>query len=77
VQLSEPQAVNGQNYNSQQIAAAALGQQFGELGQEFARAARPGYRFIVMVNNDMDLRPYVDQRTAISGTPVNMGSVVQ
>jgi type IV secretory pathway VirB10-like protein len=41
VQLSQPQAVNGQNYNSQQIAAAALGQQFGELGQEYARAGRP------------------------------------
>jgi len=38
MQLSQPQAVNGQNYNSQQIAAAALGQQFGELGQEYARA---------------------------------------
>ena len=38
VQLSQPQAVHSQNYNSQQIAAAALGQQFGELGQEYARA---------------------------------------
>jgi len=86
VQLSQPQAVNGQNYNSQQIAAAALGQQFGELGQEYARAGlsipntleiRPGYRFVVMVNKDMHLRPYVDQRTAISGTLANMGPVVQ
>jgi len=86
VQLSQPQAVNGQNYNSQQIAAAALGQQFGELGQEYARAGlsipntleiRPGYRFVVMVNKDMQLRPYVDQRTALSGTLVNMGPVVQ
>ncbi len=73
VQLSQPQAVNGQNYNSQQIAAAALGQQFGELGQEYARAGlsipntleiRPGYRFVVMVNKDMHLRPYVDRRTS-------------
>jgi len=86
VQLSQPQAVNGQNYNSQQIAAAALGQQFGELGQEYARAGlsipntleiRPGYRFVVMVNKDMHLRPYVDRRTAISGTLANMGPVVQ
>jgi len=61
VQLSQPQAVNGQNYNSQQIAAGALGQQFGELDQEYARAGlaipntleiRPGYRFVVMVNKD-------------------------
>jgi type IV secretion system protein VirB10 len=66
VQLSQPQAVNGQNYNSQQIAAAALGQQFGELGQEYARAGlaipntlkiRPGYRFVVMVTKDMVLQP--------------------
>jgi len=86
VQLSQPQAVNGQNYNSQQIAAAALGQQFGGLGQEYARAGlsipntleiRPGYRFVVMVNKDMHLRPYVDQRTATSGTLANMGTVVQ
>ena len=67
VQLSQPQAVNGQNYNSQQIAAAALGQQFGELGQEYARAGlaipntleiRPGYRFVVMVTKDIVLQPW-------------------
>jgi type IV secretion system protein VirB10 len=86
VQLSQPQAVNGQNYNSQQIAAAALGQQFGELGQEYARAGlsipntlkiRPGYRFVVMVNKDMHLRPYVDRRTAGGFLPVNMGPIVK
>jgi type IV secretion system protein TrbI len=72
VQLSQPQAVNGQNYNSQQIAAGALGQQFGELGQEYARAGlaipntleiRPGYRFVVMVNKDMVLRPWSGGQT--------------
>jgi type IV secretory pathway VirB10-like protein len=86
VQLSQPQAVNGQNYNSQQIAAAALGQQFGELGQEYARAGlsipntleiRPGYRFVVMVNKDMHLRPYVDHRTLSSSKPVDLGPMVQ
>ena len=85
VQLSQPQAVNGQNYNSQQIAAAALGQQFGELGQEYARAGlsipntleiRPGYRFVVMVNKDMNMRPYADRR-ALSSTAVDLGPVVQ
>lgn len=85
VQLSQPQAVNGQNYNAQQIAAAALGQQFGELGQEYARAGlsipntleiRPGYRFVVMVNKDMRLRPYVDQR-ANEATPVRFGTTGQ
>ena len=85
VQLSQPQApVNGY-YSSQQIAAAALGQQFGELGQEYARAGlsipntldiRPGYRFVVMVNKDMHLRPYVDRRTANGTTPVSLGSVM-
>lgn len=86
VQLSQPQAVNGQNYNSQQIAAAALGQQFGELGQEYARAGlsipntleiRPGYRFTVMVNQDMHLRPYADRRAADGTMPVSLGPVVQ
>ena len=86
VQLSQPQAVNGQNYNSQQIAAAALGQQFGELGQEYARAGlsipntleiRPGYRFVVMVNKDMHLRPYVDPRTAGSSLPISLGPIVR
>lgn len=75
-QLSQPQAVNGQNYNPQQIAAASLGQQFAELGEEYARAGlsipntlvvRPGYRFLVMVNKDMHLRPYADFRTADNG----------
>ncbi|HUB15760.1 MAG TPA: TrbI/VirB10 family protein [Acetobacteraceae bacterium] len=86
VQLSQPQAVNGQNYNSQQIAAAALGQQFGELGQEYARAGlsipntleiRPGYRFVVMVNKDMHLRPYADLRTTSSSLPVSLGPIVR
>ena len=87
VQLSEPKPpVNGY-YTSQQIAAAALGQQFGELGQEYARAGlsipntleiRPGYRFVVMVNKDMHLRPYVDQRAMIGNSmPVNLGPMVQ
>jgi type IV secretion system protein VirB10 len=86
VQLSQPQAVNGQNYNSQQIAAASLGQQFGELGQEYARAGlsipntleiRAGYRFVVMVNKDMHLRPYVDRRSAGASTPVSLGQILQ
>lgn len=86
VQLSQPQAVNGQNYNSQQIAAAALGQQFGELGQEYARAGlsipntleiRPGYRFVVMVNKDMHLRPYVDRRTAGETTSVSLAPIMK
>nr|WP_283949917.1 TrbI/VirB10 family protein [Limobrevibacterium gyesilva] len=84
VQLSQPQPpVNGY-YSAQQIAAASLGQQFGQLGQEYARAGlsvpntleiRPGYRFVVMVHKDMHLRPYIDLRNAgtnslISSTPL-------
>jgi type IV secretory pathway VirB10-like protein len=86
VQLSQPQAVNGQNYNSQQIAAAALGQQFGELGQEYARAGlaipntleiRPGYSFTVMVNKDMHLQPYIDHRALSGAEQVNFGPTMQ
>ncbi|MDA8250644.1 MAG: hypothetical protein M0Z28_15940 [Rhodospirillales bacterium] len=86
VQLSQPQApVNGY-YSSQQIAAAALGQQFGELGQIYASAGlsipntleiRPGYRFVVMVNKDMHLRPYVDRRTANGAAPASLGPIMQ
>jgi type IV secretion system protein VirB10 len=86
VQLSLPQTANGQNYNSQQIAAAALGQQFGELGQEYARAglsipsalrSRPGYRFVVMVNKRIGLRPCIDERTTNGFTPVNLEPTVK
>jgi type IV secretory pathway VirB10-like protein len=38
---------------------------------------RPGYRFVVMVNKDMHLRPYVDRRTAAGFLPVNIGSTMQ
>ena len=86
VQLSQPQATVNGNYSSQQIASASLGQQFGELGQEYARAGlsipntleiRPGYRFVVMVNKDMHLRPYVDHRTAGGTISIKLGPAVQ
>ena len=86
VQLSQGTGQTTNGYNSQQIAAAALGQQFGELGQEYARAGlaipntleiRPGYRFVVMVNKDMHLRPYIDHRNITGTTPVNLGPVMQ
>ena len=75
---------SGQGYNSQQIAAAALGQQFGEFGQEYAWAGlaipdtweiRPSYRFVVMVNKAMHVRPYVYQRTMTA--PASLGPVMQ
>jgi type IV secretory pathway VirB10-like protein len=86
VQLSQGTGQTTNGYNSQQIAAAALGQQFGELGEEYARAGlaipntlkiRPGYRFVVMVNKDMHLRPYVDHRTMAGVTPVSLGPVLR
>lgn len=86
VQLAQGSQQTTNGYSSQQIAAGALGQQFGELGQEYARAGlsipstleiRPGYRFVVMVNRDMHLRPYVDQRTRGNSMAVNFGPVVQ
>jgi type IV secretory pathway VirB10-like protein len=67
--------VNGQGYNPTQIGAASLGQQFGELGQEYARAGlsipntldvRPGYVFVIMVAKDIHLPPYVDRRNAVA-----------
>jgi len=85
VQLAQGTGQNTYGYNSQQIAAGALGQQFGELGQEYARAGlsipntleiRPGYRFVVMVNRNMHLRPYVDQRNAGAATSVSFGPMV-
>jgi type IV secretory pathway VirB10-like protein len=69
IQLSQPQAQSGQNYNSQQIIAGALGQQFGELGSEMARRGlniaptleiRPGFTFNVMVTKDVILKPWQD-----------------
>jgi type IV secretion system protein VirB10 len=86
VQLSQGTGQTTNGYNSQQIAAASLGQQFGELGQEYARAGlaipntleiRPGYRFVVMVNKDMHLKPYTDHRGLLGGTSVSFGPIVR
>lgn len=64
IQLSQPQATNGQNFNSSQIVAGALGQQLGEVGMEMANRGmniqptlriRPGYDFNVMVTKDVIL----------------------
>jgi type IV secretory pathway VirB10-like protein len=86
VQLSQGTGQTTNGYNSQQIAAASLGQQFGELGQEYARAGlsipstlevRPGYRFVVMVNKDMHLRPYVDARTTTGAAAIRIGPIMR
>jgi type IV secretory pathway VirB10-like protein len=73
IQLSQGTGQSTNGYNAQQIGAAAIGQQFGELGQEYARSGlaipntlriRNGYNFVVQVTKDMLLRPYVDHRNA-------------
>jgi len=38
---------------------------------------RPDYRFVVMVNKDMHMRPYVDHRALSSSTQVYLGPMVQ
>lgn len=67
IQLGQPQASSGSNYNSTQIIAAAMAQQMGELGMEIVRRnmdiaptleIRPGYDFNVMVTKDMIIRPW-------------------
>ncbi|WP_182333650.1 TrbI/VirB10 family protein [Stenotrophomonas acidaminiphila] len=64
VQLSVPQKNSGDGYDAQQIMAAELGRQMGQLGIEMARKnmdiqptieIRPGYRFNVMVTKDIVL----------------------
>ncbi|OHV78535.1 TrbI/VirB10 family protein [Rhizobium sp. LCM 4573] len=64
IQLSQPRNNNGDGYDSQQIMAAELGRQLGQLGMETTRRnmdiqptlkIRPGYRFNVMVTKDIIL----------------------
>ena len=85
IQISQGTGQTANGYNAQQIGAAALGQQFGELGQEYARSGlaipntlriRNGYNFVIQVTKDMVLRPYVDRRTA-GVTPASLGPVLQ
>lgn len=62
IQLSQPQASNGENYSSQQTIAGALGQQMGQIGMQMAQRnmniqptleIRPGYEFNIMVTKDI------------------------
>jgi type IV secretory pathway VirB10-like protein len=85
IQLSQGTGQSTNGYNAQQIGAAAIGQQFGELGQEYARSGlaipntlriRNGYNFVVQVTKDMVLRPYVDRRSG-GVQPVSLGPVIQ
>ena len=85
IQLSQGTGQSTNGYNAQQIGAAAIGQQFGELGQEYARSGlaipntlriRNGYNFVVQVTKDMVLRPYVDRRSA-GVQPVSLSPIMQ
>jgi len=62
IQLSQPQASNGENYSSSQIIAGSLGQQMGQIGMQMAQRnmniqptleIQPGYEFNVMVTKDI------------------------
>nr|AGH89364.1 putative mating pair formation protein TrbI [uncultured bacterium] len=64
IQLSQPQASNGENYSSSQIIAGSLGQQLGQIGMQMAQKnmniqptleIRPGYEFNIMVTKDIIL----------------------
>lgn len=64
IQLSQPQASNGENYSSSQIIAGSLGQQMGQIGMQMAQRnmniqptleIRPGYEFNIMVTKDIIL----------------------
>ena len=85
IQLSQGTGQSANGYNAQQIGAAAIGQQFGELGQEYARSGlaipntlriRNGYNFVIQVTKDMVLRPYVDRR-AVGLQPASLGPLLQ
>lgn len=67
VQLSQPQAANGENQTASQTATAAMGQQLGQLGMETARRnmqiqptlmLRPGLNMNVQVTQDLILREW-------------------
>ncbi len=67
MQLSQPQAANGENITPGQTAAAALGQEMGQLGMEMAKRnlnikpeliVRPGYRFNVQVTRDLIMQEW-------------------
>jgi type IV secretion system protein VirB10 len=62
VQLSQPQATNGENISSSQIIAGSLGQQLGQAGMAVTQKnlgiaptiqIRPGYLFNIMVVRDI------------------------
>lgn len=66
-QLSQPDSQGDDGYDANQVLAAQLGQQFGQVGQEMIRRnmniqptlkIRKGYRFNIMITKDIVARPW-------------------
>lgn len=66
VQISQPQAANGQNISTGQTVAGAIGQQLSQAGNQIIQRnvrvqptlqIRPGYRFNVSVTKDIIINP--------------------
>lgn len=74
VQLSQPTKNTGDGYDSQQIIAAEIGRQLGQLGMEMTRRnmdiqpileIRPGYNFNIMITKDIILPPWTGHPLAV------------
>jgi type IV secretion system protein VirB10 len=70
-QLSQPNRGADESLTAQEILAASLGREMGRVGAEITRRnlniqptleIRPGYRFVVMVNQDIVLEPWDSHR---------------
>lgn len=68
-QMSQPRS-SGEFPSNQEIIAAEVGRQFAQVSGELIHRnmqiqptieIRPGYRFVIMVNKDMILEPYVEE----------------
>ncbi len=75
IQLSQPAGAVSGTYNAQQIGAAAIGQQMGQLGMQIARRnlnmqptleIRPGFNFTIAVNKDMVMKPWTGHPLAVA-----------
>lgn len=81
-QIAQPQQSAFSGYSPSSVAAGSLTQQYSQLGQAYAQAGlsvpntliiRPGYRIAVLVNKDILLPPYVDQRDPSEGLSSGCG----
>ncbi len=86
VQLSQPQAANGENITPGQTVAGALGQQFGQAGMALMERnlqiqptieIRPGYLFNVMVSKDVVFSSPYQDGTEVQGGPPERAATVR